>query len=113
MRLLCWQFELMSLAIQGPTCTERTNIDFKKFIDSSSSEESNEIQDSKKTKEDSSSEELTDEDLNAIETELSKHVTPEQKAHAMRIFRGFRKGSTENEKNAAMVSNKIRFISRI
>lgn len=112
------------MAILGPSCGDKTKVDLKKMIDSSSSEESKETKDlmeikqTKKNHEvkadsDSSSEELSENDLKEMEAELSKVVTTEQTNHAMRILRGFRKGATESERDAALVSSKIIYCNQI
>lgn len=86
------------MAIQGSSCGDKTKIDFNKIMDESSEE-------SKENKVDSSSsDELTNDELHALEEEIAKVTTPQQKAHAMRILRGFGKGTTEAQKNEAMVS---------
>lgn len=79
------------------------------MLDTSSSEESKEeSKDKKEDKSDSSSSsELTEDELSAIEKELSKMVTTEQKSHAMRILRAFGKGAGEGAQEAAMVSSKL------
>ena len=100
----------MALAIQGPTCTDKNKVNLKQFLDSS---EETQVE-NKETKADSSSsssQELTDEVLKAMEEELTNVVTPEQRKHAMRILGGFRKGATEIEKDAAMVSQKKYYYS--
>lgn len=99
----------MELALQGPTCVDnkKGKVDLHKLYALAISEDSTPAgDDNKLTGDDSSSEELTDSELKAIDDELTKIVTPEQKKHAMRIFRGFRHGATENEKGAALVSFK-------
>lgn len=60
----------------------------------------------------SSSEELSDDELKAFEEKLTELVTPEQTNHAMRILRAFRKGSTEDEKNRAIVSAILMAVQR-
>lgn len=101
------KFELLGMAIQGPTCGDKQKIDLNKMMDESSSEEHKENKiDSSSS---SSSEDLTDDELKSIGDELEKVVTPEQKTHAMKILGAFRKGTSESEKNAAMVSVSTNF----
>lgn len=88
------------MAIQGPTCGDKKKIDLSKMMDESSSEEHKE----NKVDSSSSSEDLTDDELKAIGDELEKVVTHEQKEHAMRILGAFRKGTSDSQKNSAMVS---------
>lgn len=83
------------------------------MLDTSSSEESKESKETKDKKEDkkedsSSSSELTEDELNAMEQELTKLVTPVQKNHAMSILRAFGKGAGEGAQEAAMVSIKLK-----
>lgn len=100
------KFELLGMAIQGPTCGDKQKIDLNKMMDESSSEEHKE---NKIDSSSSSSEDLTDDELKSIGDELEKVVTPEQKTHAMKILGAFRKGTSESEKNAAMVSVSTNF----
>lgn len=107
-----YKFELLTLALQGPTCDGKNKVDLSKLLELTKGESSEEVKEvkegDKETKKDSSSsEELNDDELKAIEDELDKVVTPDQKKHAMRILGGFRKGVTENERGAATVSINI------
>lgn len=98
---------MLSLAVKGPTCGDEPKIDLKQIFDSSSSEESKGTKNDKGDKTDSSSEELTEEDLKAMEQEMAKVMTTEQKNRAMGILRAFRKGASERERDAAAVGLNI------
>lgn len=81
------------MAIEGPVCDETEKVDLSNL--------------SKILEDKVDSMELTADDLNAMEEELSKIVTTEQKDHAMSILRTMGEGASESAKVAAAVSSKV------
>lgn len=88
--------DLLSLALQGPTC-DKNKIDLKQVLDTNSSE----------SDEKGTSEGITDADMREAQEKLSKVVSGEKVQHAMIILHGFRVGATKEENHAAVVSFKV------
>lgn len=88
--------DLLGLALQGPTC-DKKKIDLRPILESHDNE----------SKDEESSEGITEKELREAQEELSKLVSAEQVQHAMIILRGLRVGATEKENETAVVSFKI------
>lgn len=93
------QYELLSLALQGPTC-DKIKIDLKQIFETSDNEDTKSMEMDKL----SSNDDLTQQKLKEIKNNLAKFVTSEQTQHAMEILNGFRVGANEHEQKAALVS---------
>lgn len=97
------QVGLLTIALQGDTCTKNA-IDLKYiFVVAFSSDVENER--AKNIDEDLSSNILyTENELKVIETELSKTLTPKKVQNAMKILRGFQTGGSEKDLESGAVS---------
>lgn len=97
--LLFSQYELFTLALQGPAC-DPIKIDLKQIFESTDNSDA----ESKEMDKLSSDDNLTQQKLKEIEINLAKYLTSEQTQHAIEILNGFRVGANEHEQKAAVVS---------
>ena len=89
------QVDLLSMAIQGPTC-DKKKIDLMQIFEKSYNE----------SKKDGKSKGISVEVIGKVQEELSKIVSPRQAEHAALILRGWCVGATKQEKYTADVSFK-------
>lgn len=101
------KIELLSLAV---------NADFSKLnetiyenLSSSEEEEDEAAEQNANALAIPSGEGISEDDLETLQSELSKVLTPDQTEHAMKIFSGFREGATSQETENALVRNSFHF----
>lgn len=92
------------------------NADFSKLnetiyenLSSSKEQEDEATEQNTNSLEVASGEGISKDDLESLQNELSKVLTPTQTEHAMKIFNGFREGATSQETENALVSNCFSF----